>query len=589
MNLRRSDGLLVAALAALVLLPNLGGPPLWDEDEPRNAACSLAMWAGGDWIVPTFNGRLRVEKPALVNWLHLAGFATAGVNETGARIGSALLTLGTCLLTWRIAGLLFRPDVALWSGIVMATCLWTGIAGRAATPDAPLAFFTTLALWLFVRGSVAAGAAAGPLRDRPVRISPGTAAAIGAACGLAVLTKGPVGLALPLVGLGLFAWWQAAADPGRDGPLPRRLAGALADAWRGLRPLTISAVATAVAAPWYVAVTVRTDGAWLREFLLVHNVGRFAAPMEGHSGSPLLYYPLVILVGLFPWSMASALIGWRAVSAGRMASAATPGMRLVAAWLAAWIVPFSIAGTKLPGYVWPAYPALACAVGLFVADWIRSADRSTDRWMRWAWAFLVLAGAGLGIGLPLAIRRLAPGGEWLGLVGLVPLLGGLAAWAGQSLASRRAAAVSWAATACGTVAILMAAGPAGFGHAGGTRHLLARLPAGGIDRPIAAYRAPASTTFYAGLVAAGAHVADLDEPAAVASFVAEHPGAPIVVDARWDDLVAAVLPDHYGILRTVTVLPESRELVLFGSIGEPPRPPHLADAAGGSTDRPGPR
>ena len=41
----RSQGLLVAAFAALVLLPNLGVPPLWDDDEPRNAACSLAMHA----------------------------------------------------------------------------------------------------------------------------------------------------------------------------------------------------------------------------------------------------------------------------------------------------------------------------------------------------------------------------------------------------------------------------------------------------------------------------------------------------------------------------------------------------------------
>ena len=39
MTYRRTDGLLVAALAAVVLLPNLGGPPLWDDDEPRNAAC----------------------------------------------------------------------------------------------------------------------------------------------------------------------------------------------------------------------------------------------------------------------------------------------------------------------------------------------------------------------------------------------------------------------------------------------------------------------------------------------------------------------------------------------------------------------
>jgi len=251
----------------------------------------------------------------------------------------------------------------------------------------------------------------------------------------------------------------------------------------------------------------------------------------------------------------------------------------VLAWLAAWIVPFSVAGTKLPGYVWPAYPALACAIGLFVADWIRSADRSTDHWMRWAWTFLIVSGLGLGLGLPLAIHHLAPGGEWLGIVGLLPIVGGIFAWAGQSLASRRAAAVAWTATACGTVAILVAAGPAGFGHSGGTRHLLACLPAAGIDGPIAAYRAPASTTFYAGLIAADATVADLEEPAQVAAFVAEYPAAPLVVDARWADLVAAELPEHYGVLRAVTVLPESRNLILFGPTSGGPEPPLLADSA----------
>jgi 4-amino-4-deoxy-L-arabinose transferase-like glycosyltransferase len=335
-----------------------------------------------------------------------------------------------------------------------------------------------------------------------------------------------------------------------------------------------------------VAVTLRTEGEWLREFFLVHNVGRFAAPMEGHSGSAFFYYPLVILVGLFPWSMASALIGRRAITVVRTTSPAAPGMRLVLAWLAAWVVPFSLAGTKLPGYVWPAYPALACAVGLFVADWIHSADRATDGWMRLAWTFLIVSGVGLGIGLPLAIHQLAPGGAWLGLVGLVPLAGGLFAWAGQSLASRRAAAVAWAATACGTVAILMAAGPAAFGHAGGTRHLLARLAAGGLEGPIAAYRAPASTTFYAGRLAVDATVADLDEPAEVAAFVAEHPDAPLVVDARWADLVSAHLPAHYGILRTVTVLPESRDLVLFGPRDHGPEPPLLADSAVRGPDAP---
>jgi len=218
-----------------------------------------------------------------------------------------------------------------------------------------------------------------------------------------------------------------------------------------------------------------------------------------------------------------------------------------------------------------------------VADWIRAVDRVADGWMRWAWGLLTLTGLGLGIGLPLAMQQFAPGGEWLGLVGLVPIAGGIAAWAGQSLHSRRAAAISWAATACGTVAIIVAAGPGACGHAGGTRHLLRRLPADGIDQPIVTYRAPASATFYAGLVTRDATVVALEDPDEVAAFVQDHPETPVVIDSRWEKLVTARLPAHYALLRAVTVLPESRGLVLWGPT-EPSPGPRLAD-----TPEPSPR
>jgi 4-amino-4-deoxy-L-arabinose transferase-like glycosyltransferase len=564
---------LVATAAAVVVLPYLGGPPLWDDDEPRNAACSLAMWESGDWIVPTFDGRLRVEKPALVNWVHLGGFAVFGTNETGARIGSAVLTILTCILTWRIAALLFRPDVALWSGIVMATCLWTGITGRASTPDAPLAFFTTLAFWAFVSG---ARINQTMWRNGPVSISPTSAAVVGAACGLALLTKGPVGLILPLGGIGLFAWWQALADPGREGPWLQRLIIAAVTAWRGVRPGLILTTALLVAAPWYVTVSIRTGGEWPRGFFLVHNMGRFAAPMEGHSGS-IIYYLVVLLVGMFPWSMASALIGRHAAGVVRTDEASKAGMRLLLAWIAAWVIPFSLAGTKLPGYVWPAYPAVACCVGLFVADWIRTPARSTDLWMRWAWVFLVASGIGLGIGLPLALAEIAPGNEWVGLIGAVPLAGGIVAWGCQSMSARRAAGFCWAATAAASVGLLVTVGPGVLGRDGGTRQLLAGLPQDGISQPIASYRAPPSTSFYGGRLTDGGRVTWLEEPAEVKAFLAKHPGAPLVVDGRFAESIAAALPADYRPLRETTTLPESRHLILFGpaSLGSPDR---LAEA-----------
>lgn len=567
MPISRSSGLAVAVAAALVLLPNLGGPPLWDDDEPRNAACSLAMHRTGDWVVPTFNGRLRVEKPVLVNWLHLAGFATAGVNETGARLASALLTVGTCLLTMHIGGAIFRPAVGPWCGLAMATCLSTGVGGRAATPDAPLVFCTTLALWLFIRSARVAGAGGVGWRDGPVHLTRGGAAGVGAACGLAMLAKGPIGVVLPLLGLGCFCWWQAAIDPGRGGSRLARLASAAVDACRGLRLQVIVAAAAAVALPWYTLVTIRTDGAWLHGFLFVHNVGRFATPMEGHSGSAILYYPLVILIGMFPWSMASALVAQHSVRTVRAgpASASTVGMRLTACWIAAWLLPLSISGTKLPGYIWPAFPAIAATVGLFVADWISRPSAATDRWMRLAWLMLGASGLALGIGLPLVVHRIAPGAEWLGLIGLVPLLGAAVAWACQSLSSRFAASATWATVACGTLGLLLAIGPACLGHVGGTRQLLAAVP--DHDRsatPIASFRAPASAVFYAGRVSPTGTVTQLGKPSELVAFLADNPGGHLVVNARFEKQVVAKLPQNYGVLRTATSFPTLQEVLLIG-------------------------
>lgn len=554
-------GWFVAGTAMCVLLFRLGGPALWDDDEPKNAACSLAMLDSRDWVVPTFNGRLRVEKPPLVNWVQVGGFTVCGPNETGARIGSALLTIGTCLLTWRIGLRQFGPTCGLLGGLAMASCVWTAVGGRAATPDAPLLFFTTLGLFLFARGS-----------DFPARvpsISAWYAMGIGASCGAATLAKGPVGLVLPLTAFLAYAVWRTRSF---------RRADCMA-AIRGIRPLIIIMSAAAVAAPWYVWVAIRTDGEWLRGFLLVHNVGRFAAPMEGHSGS-ILYYPAVVAVGLFPWSIVLAAMLAHAVFLMRSPSAGgrRAPLELLTCWTAAWIGFFSCSGTKLPGYIWPAYPALAIATGLFLADWAegrddvpwhrwltsaRGPDQAIGLLMRVAWSVLAATGLAFTIGLPVAARWLAPGCEWLGMIGLVPLAAAAMAWRSQSAGLRPQALGVMALAACLLVSLLASVAAESFSRSQGPRALIA-----GLERPAGDFawaclwNVPPSLVFYA-----HSRIEKLDTAADVAAHLRRHRLARVVIDSRQEELVTASLPPGHGVLCRVPTVAE-HDFLLIGRLPE---------------------
>ena len=532
--------LLVAVVAGGVLLPGTGTAPLWDEDEPKNAACSLAMLDSGNWIVPTFNGELRVEKPPLVNWVQLAGISIFGRNEAGVRAGSVVLTIGTCLLTLWLGRMLAGPTAGLLSGLVMASCFWTAVGGRAATPDAPLIFCTTLAAAIFAHA----------LRASSVpTISRLHAIGIGLACGCAILAKGPVGLVLPLAACSLCCWLLHEKNPETGW---RRV---LWQAVRGMRPLTCSGVALAVALPWYTLVSIQTGGEWLREFLLVHNAGRFAAPMEGHSGS-LLYYPFIMAIGLFPWSLVLLAVPLHSWFVWRWAPADDERRRALAfagSWAITWIGAFSLAGTKLPGYIWPAYPALALATAIYLTDWINQRTGWEQRLLRGltadavlliGWISLVCVGVGFLIGLPLVARQFAPGNEWLGLIGLLLIVAAVSAIMLQYHQRRRDSLIVLTGTAVLFLGFLGGVAAVRLARHQGTGTLMASLP------PLARqgiwaslHPARPSLVFYT-----GGPVADLPDIEAGLAHLETSPHARLVVQASVLDALMPLLPADCQIL-----------------------------------------
>jgi len=457
--------LVLAAVASLAFFVNLGGTHLWDVDEAIFSQAAKEMYERGDAVTPYFNEQVFPDKPGMMYWAMMLGFEMFGTNELAARFFSAVFGVGSVLVTYRIGRLIFSPSAAFWAGIVLATCLNFTIIARAATPDSYLTFFSALAMLAFVVGTAKSHPIAGKASERnapwagQTRFEPSWLSWCGvyAVMGLGVLTKGPIGVVLPTASIGLFLLVVRAKEATATGESGVR--GALVATgnwlWRvfnplhvlktiwSMRPLTAVAMVLLVAGPWYTMVGMATDGEWLVGFFGVHNFGRFANAMDDHSG-PIFYYLIAIAVGFFPWSVwaSPTFLQVRRHFAERHHW--RPGYVLVLSWMAVWVGFFSIASTKLPSYIIPAYPAIALLTGAFVASWIREPAALPRLLYGLAWSVVLLVGVGLLVGLPIAAHYLLDGEWYLGLVGVIPLVAGAAGW----LASSR----GQTAKACGMMA-----------------------------------------------------------------------------------------------------------------------------------------
>ncbi len=402
---RLIDYALLLAVAAALTLPNLGVSSLWDVDEGVNAEAAREMQDAGTWVIPTFNFELRTAKPVMLYWVQRASYAAFGVSEWSARLPSVLAAWLTILLTYELGRRMFGRGTGLLGGIVLASAIEFCVLAHAATPDATLLLFTTLTFYLFWIGQENGG------RRWWVPV--------GAACGLAMLTKGPVGVALPGLVIGLYFLWNRELSRLFD---RRMLWGALAF--------------LLVAGPWYGLVTSETRGAWAKAFFLNENVNRALTSMEDHRG-PFFYHAAALFALFAPWSI--FLIGslWYGVKAASTPTAdGGRAHRFLICWFAAYLLCFSLVQTKLPNYVLPLYPALAILTARFLVRW-REGELAIRKWLMPAatggLAMIALAtGVGLlaaGGTLSIPAMRTYPGLETWAVLGAVPLVGaGFMVW-----------------------------------------------------------------------------------------------------------------------------------------------------------------
>ena len=400
----------VAALAAFLFLFALDQPPLTSPNEGLYAEVAREMLARGDWLLPHANGVVYFEKPPLAYWLTALAFRGFGENAFAARLPSALAGLGTALLVLFAGRKLLGLRSALVAASAVATSVGFLLLVRQVMFDSLLTFWTTLALlglWLATEPG-------GRQRSRRAWLL-----AAYAAIGLAVLTKGLLGIVLP--GLVVAGYAFAARDLRR-----------LRAAWSPAGVLLLLAIAV----PWHAAaVRAHPRFAW---FYFVNEhwlrfLGR-RTPPDFHE-DPIYAPAVAALLLVFPWAGLVPAAVREAVRARPDGSRSSIGVFL-AAWLARPVLFFTASRTRTYYYLLPVVPPLALCLGLL---WTRLRGRGRtllrSRWVVlpvailsagalafWIWAGTHSGGGTRGAGLHAV--EFASGG-WF-VLGLAAALAGIA-------------------------------------------------------------------------------------------------------------------------------------------------------------------
>lgn len=405
---------LLLALGLLFFLPGFFTLPPIDRDEARFAQASKQMVESGDYLDIRVQDTPRYKKPIGIYWLQAASVQLFSPDQLNViwpyRVPSLFGALAAVLLTYALGRHLLRAEVGLlaaWfllaapllhmearlakTDAMLLTCtLWAQLAlvkmwfAPKKMNDAPQTLTLPLSgdsreeMWegrnansVSGRGDMAemfpypkllrnfGPPIAGIVKDIVWPLQFWLALALG------VLIKGPMIVLVTGLTIAGSLWLMPQARGQRRGMIKQ------------LKPLAGLALLVALVAPWLIAITIKSHGAFWLESVGHDLLGKVAHGQEDHGAWPGYYLLLLPLLG-----GASFLFFVYALPLIRTSRQQAPMVFLLCWLLPSWLI-FECIPTKLPHYILPLLPALC-----LLAAW-RIAQAPMQR-RRWHWPFLWL-------------------------------------------------------------------------------------------------------------------------------------------------------------------------------------------------------
>lgn len=333
---RAARGILLGIVVATVLTAFVPRD-LWSPDEQRYGHVSREILEGGDAVVLHLNGRPYAEKPPLFFWT-VAGLGALGGEVTSftTRLTGSLYAALAFVALWFVTRRWFgREDAATAAVAMFATNLMILHNGTRGTMDLAMTAFILLAVdqasqWL--RGG------------RVVH-----AALFGLFVAAGALTKGPMGLLLPL-----FAFVGEAVGLGS-----RR-------ARLGLGWAVAPAVAVGAGLAWLLPALAM--GGERYQARLLGQLGTRVSGAEQTNVQGPLWLAGVFLLTTLPWVIHLLAGAWTSLTPRRRDVRARAGLLAAAGGGVLGILLLLLSATKREVYVIPYLPFFAAAAAYVLAE-----------------------------------------------------------------------------------------------------------------------------------------------------------------------------------------------------------------------------
>lgn len=354
--------ILIAVVAALFFIPFLGHVHLFDWDEINFAESSREMIVTGDYSRVMVGFKPFWEKPPLFFWMQASAMHVFGVNEFSARLPNAIFGIITLLTLFYLGKKERNEQFGLLWVLLYFGSLLPHLYFKSGIIDPVFNYFIFTGVYYLYKTM---NEATDKLRY---------AIYAGGLIGLAVLTKGPVGLLIPIllfiaiIALYRFKLWPRLKDV-----------------------LVFAFMILIISSAWY-GLEIIKNGPWFLVEFIKYQVELFRQPVADHQ-QPFYYHFVVVLIGCFPMSV-YALGSFRK-------KYITDGF---STWMMTlfWVVMilFTIVTTKIIHYSSMAYLPLSFLAATYIARLIKE-DQKPNKILVWLYLFLgVLFGTLLTI-LPL--------------------------------------------------------------------------------------------------------------------------------------------------------------------------------------------